>query len=59
MPGLVAVVSKKWSIGLPPRSPNLNAYAERFVLSIKSECLDRVIIPAEGNLHAEGFRGSE
>ena len=29
---------------LPPRTPNLNAYAERFVLSIKSECLDRMII---------------
>ena len=25
-------------IRLPPRSPNLNAYAERFVGSIKSEC---------------------
>ncbi|MFC1491418.1 hypothetical protein ACFLQ0_02375 [Nitrospinota bacterium] len=25
---------------LPPRSPNLNAYAERFVLSIKQECLN-------------------
>ncbi len=24
---------------LPPRSPNLNAYADRFVCSIKSECL--------------------
>ncbi|MBL4684527.1 MAG: transposase [Nannocystaceae bacterium] len=28
---------------LPPRSPNLNAYAERFVLSVKRECLSRVI----------------
>jgi transposase InsO family protein len=28
---------------LPPKSPNLNAYAERFVRSIKSECLDRMI----------------
>ena len=28
---------------LPHRSPNLNAYVERFVLSIKSECLDRMI----------------
>ena len=26
---------------LPPKSPNLNAYAERFVRSIKGECLNR------------------
>ncbi len=25
---------------LPAKSPNLNAFAERFVLSIKSECFD-------------------
>ena len=30
-------------IRLPPRSPNLNAYAERFMRSIKEECLDRMI----------------
>ena len=30
-------------IRLPPKSPNLNAYAERFVRSIKDECLDRMI----------------
>lgn len=30
-------------IRLPPRSPNLNAFAERFVRSIKSECLNRII----------------
>ena len=30
-------------IRLPPRSPNLNAYAERFVRSVKGECLSKVI----------------
>jgi len=30
-------------IRLPPMSPNLNAYAERFVRSIKHECLNRMI----------------
>ena len=28
------------SVKLPPRSPNLNAYAERFVCTIKESCLD-------------------
>ena len=37
-------------IRLPPRSPNLNAYAERFVRSIKEECLNRVIVLGEGHL---------
>jgi transposase InsO family protein len=37
-------------IRLPPRSPNLNAYAERFVLSIRSECLDRVVPLGEAHL---------
>ena len=35
---------------LPARSPNLNAYAERFVLSIKSECLWKIIPLGEGHL---------
>ena len=38
-------------IKLPPRSPNLNAYAERFVRSIKDECLSRVVLLGEGHLH--------
>ena len=38
------------SMRLPPRSPNLNAYAERFVLSIKSECLNRMVILGERHL---------
>lgn len=35
---------------LPARSPNLNAYAERFVLSIKSECLNRIVPLGEAHL---------
>lgn len=35
---------------LPARSPNLNAFAERFVLSIKSECLWKIIPLGEGHL---------
>ena len=38
------------SVRLPARSPNLNAFAERSVKSIKSECLDRVILIGEGSL---------
>jgi transposase InsO family protein len=37
-------------IRLPPRSPNLNAYAERFVRSIKAECLDRMVFLGEATL---------
>jgi putative transposase len=36
---LLAAVGVK-SVKLPPRSPNLNAYAERFVRSIKESCLE-------------------
>jgi putative transposase len=35
---------------LPPKSPNLNAFAERFVLSIRSECLDRIVPLGERHL---------
>ena len=38
------------SVKLPPRSPNLNAHAERFVRSIKESCLDRLILFGEGSL---------
>lgn len=37
-------------VRLPRRSPNLNAYVERFVLSIKSECLSKVIPLSERHL---------
>ena len=35
------------SVKLPPRSPNLNPYAERFVRSIKESCLERLILFGE------------
>ncbi|MCB1652954.1 MAG: integrase core domain-containing protein [Pseudomonadales bacterium] len=37
-------------IQLPPRSPNLNAYIERFMKSLKSEALSRMIFFGEGSL---------
>jgi transposase InsO family protein len=38
------------SVKLPPRSPNLNAHAERFVRTIKESCLERLILFGEGAL---------
>ena len=38
------------TIFTPPRSPNCNAYAERFVRSIKEECLGRMIFFGEASL---------
>ena len=38
------------SVKLPPRSPNLNAVAERFVRSIKESCLNRMIFFGEDSL---------
>jgi putative transposase len=37
-------------VPLPPRSPNLNAYAERWVRSVKEECLARMILFGEASL---------
>ena len=37
-------------VRLPARSPNLNAYAERFVLSAKTECLSRIVPLGEEHL---------
>src|SRR6516162_923942 len=37
-------------VPLPPRSPNLNAYAERWVRSVKKECLSRLILFGEASL---------
>ncbi len=37
-------------VRLPPRSPNLNAFAERFVRSIKEESLNRMIFFGQASL---------
>lgn len=38
------------AIKLPPKSPNLNAFAETFVRSIKESCLDCLILSGEASL---------
>lgn len=35
---------------LPPRSPNLNAYSERYMRTMKSECLNKMIFFGENSL---------
>ena len=37
-------------LALPARSPNLNSYAERWVRSIKQECLSSLILFGENSL---------
>lgn len=37
-------------VPLPPQSPNLNAYAERWVRSVKSETLSKLMLFGEGSL---------
>jgi Integrase core domain len=37
-------------IMLPAKSPNLNAYAERWVRSVKQECLSKLVLLGEGPL---------
>ena len=38
------------SLKLPPQRPNLNAVAERWVRSVKHECLGKLILFGEGSL---------
>src|SRR5664280_1161945 len=38
------------TLPLPARSPNLNAYAERWVKSVKDECLSKIIPFGERSL---------
>lgn len=47
-------------VPLPPRSPNLNAYAERWVRSVKEECLSRLIrFPDAGQSASQPVAGHE
>jgi hypothetical protein len=46
------------TVRFSPKSPNLNAYAERFVRSIKESCLDRLILIGEPSLYGERFASS-
>jgi len=48
--GAILKSSGVGTVKLPARSPNLNAYAERFVRSIKSECLSQIIPLGEQHL---------
>ncbi len=38
-------------IHTPFRAPNANAYAERWVRTVREECLDRLFILSAGHLH--------
>ena len=43
------------AVKLPPRSPNLNAHAERFVRSINESCLERLIFFGEERTAIQDF----
>ena len=47
---LIETDGRRKTIVLPARSPNLNAYAERWVRSVKEECLSRFILFGERSL---------
>ena len=44
------------SVKLPRQSPNLNAYAERFVRTIKESCLERLVLFGERSLRSARAR---
>jgi hypothetical protein len=54
--GITRHPTETWTTGgvtclrLPARSPNLNAFSERWVRSVKSECLSKLILFGESSL---------
>ncbi len=46
----ILVTGRVEPLALPARSPNLNAYAERWVRSVNEECLSKVILFGERSL---------
>ena len=46
----ILVLGQVEPLALPAHSPNLNAYAERWVRSVKEECLSKVILFGERSL---------
>ena len=49
--GRIATRNISCLVRLPPRSPNLNAFAERFVKTIKTECREQFVLFGENSLH--------
>ena len=47
-----SIIASGWvkPLALPARSPNLNAFAERWVRSVKEECLSKVVLLGERSL---------
>ncbi|HEV2199275.1 MAG TPA: integrase core domain-containing protein [Bryobacteraceae bacterium] len=50
LPYAVLAVNGVKTVPLPAKSPNLNAFAERWVRSVKQECLSKVILFGEESL---------